>query len=88
MSLTLSLTMKMKQRQLYTGVLLLPITILLLGIMLCVRYRKYSLSDGHGLVVRCSHDSVLPPGPGQRPNQFINIRALNEWDPKVCMYCN
>ena len=51
--------------------------------LLC-RYRKYTLSDGHGLVVRCAHDAVLPPATrGQSPNQFINIKALNEWDPKV-----
>lgn len=49
-----------------------------------IRYRKYTLKDGLGLIVRCEHDSVMPPSSsGQSPDQFINIKALNEWDPKV-----
>ena len=48
------------------------------------RYRMYTLKDGSGLLVRCQHDATLPPTtPGASPDQFINIKALNEWDPKV-----
>ena len=51
--------------------------------MLC-RYRKYTLKDGLGLIVRCEHNTVLPPtSPNHSPDQFINIKSLNEWDPKV-----
>ena len=43
---------------------------------------KWHLKDGVGLVVRCEYDAVLPP-----PNKptYISIKALNEWDSKVCM---
>ena len=52
--------------------------------LLCCRYRKYSLKDGSGLIVRCQHDAVLPPSSSSSsPDQFINIKTLNEWDPKV-----
>ena len=46
----------------------------------CLRYMKWHLKDGVGLVVRCEYDAVLPP-----PNKptFISIKALNEWDSKV-----
>ena len=42
---------------------------------------KWYLKDGVGLVVRCEYDAVLPP-----PNKptYISIKALNEWDSKVC----
>lgn len=53
-------------------------------LLLTSRYRKFTLSDGHGLVVRCTHDSALPPThKGQSANQYISIKSLNEWDPKV-----
>ncbi|XP_054168042.1 eukaryotic translation initiation factor 3 subunit D-like [Oppia nitens] len=44
------------------------------------RYRKWDLGDKVELVVRCEHDGVLigPNGP-----QFINIKGLNEWDPRI-----
>ena len=36
------------------------------------------------MVVRCKYDAVMPPSePKGEPDTFINIRALNEWDPKV-----
>ena len=37
-----------------------------------------------GMVVRCKYDAVMPPSePKGEPDTFINIRVLNEWDPKV-----
>ena len=45
------------------------------------RYRKWDLGNDIKLVARCEHDAVM-----QGPNnemQFINIKALNEWDSKV-----
>ena len=48
------------------------------------RYRKYTLKDGLGLIVRCEHNTVLPPtSSNHSPDQLINIKSLNEWDPKV-----
>ena len=36
------------------------------------------------MVVKCKYDAVMPPSePKGEPDTFINIRALNEWDPKV-----
>ena len=59
-------------------------SIVTIYILFFIRYRKFTLKDGSGLVVRCKHDSVLPPtSHGQQPDQFIDIKALNEWDPKV-----
>ncbi|CAG2174227.1 unnamed protein product, partial [Oppiella nova] len=45
------------------------------------RYRKWDLGDGVELVVRCEHDSVMMGPNGEV--QFVNIKALNEWDPRV-----
>jgi translation initiation factor 3 subunit D len=45
------------------------------------RYRKYDLGDGINLVVRCEHDAVLAAPNGE--NQFLNIKTLNEFDPRV-----
>lgn len=45
------------------------------------RYRKYDLGDGVDVIVRCEHDAALLGPNGE--NQFINIKALNEWDPRV-----
>ena len=43
------------------------------------RYRKYTLKDGLGLIVRCEHNGVLPPTSlNHSPDQFINIKSLNE----------
>ena len=48
------------------------------------RYRKWDLGNDIKLVARCETDAVA-----QGPNnemQFINIKALNEWDSKVKFY--
>jgi translation initiation factor 3 subunit D len=45
------------------------------------RYRKWDLGDNVELVVRCEHDSVMIGPNGE--TQFVNIKALNEWDPRV-----
>lgn len=44
------------------------------------RYRKYDLGDNVELVVRCEHDAVTV---GPNGEQFMNIKALNEWDSRV-----
>lgn len=44
------------------------------------RYRKFELGGGIGLIVRCEHDAVMA-GPSAEV-QYINIKALNEWDPR------
>ena len=60
----------------------------LFSLSLSARYRKFYLKDGVGMVVRCEHDSALPPSdPKGEPEVFINIKALNEWDPKVSTTC-
>ncbi|XP_022249642.1 eukaryotic translation initiation factor 3 subunit D-like [Limulus polyphemus] len=48
------------------------------------RYRKWDLGDNIELVVRCEHDAVMIGPNGEE--QFINIKALNEWDPRVSFY--
>lgn len=45
------------------------------------RYRKFDLGDGVELVVRCEHDAVTIGSNGEP--QFMNIKALNEWDSRV-----
>ncbi|OQR79286.1 eukaryotic translation initiation factor 3 subunit D isoform 1 [Tropilaelaps mercedesae] len=44
------------------------------------RYRQFDLGDEIGLVVRCEHDGVMIGPNGE--TQYINIKALNEWDPR------
>lgn len=44
------------------------------------RYRKFEVGNGIGLVVRCEHDAVMT-GPNSEV-QYINLKALNEWDPR------
>jgi len=44
------------------------------------RYRRYELGNDLVLVCRCEVDAVLP-GTGSEP-QFMNIKALNEWDSR------
>jgi len=44
------------------------------------RYRKYELGNDLVLVCRCEVDAVLP-GSGGEP-QYMNIKALNEWDSR------
>lgn len=45
------------------------------------RYRKWDLDNGIVLVARCQHDAVMNATNGEL--QYINVKALNEWDPKV-----
>ena len=45
------------------------------------RYRKWDLGNNIKLVARCEHDAVAM-GPNNEM-QFLNIKALNEWDSKV-----
>ena len=45
------------------------------------RYRKWDLGNGIELVSRCEHDCVTQ-GPNKEV-QFVNVKALNEWDSKV-----
>lgn len=44
------------------------------------RYKKYSLGDDIEIVIRTEHDAVFT-GPNNQP-QFMNIRAMNEWDSR------
>ena len=44
------------------------------------RYRKWALSKDLVLVARCEHDAAFKDKAGQ--DAFMNIKTLNEWDPK------
>lgn len=44
------------------------------------RYRMWKLGDAIDLVIRTEHDAVMV-GPNNE-TQFVNIKALNEWDPR------
>ncbi|XP_014246561.1 eukaryotic translation initiation factor 3 subunit D [Cimex lectularius] len=44
------------------------------------RYRKWDLDNGVILVARCEHDAVVNSPSG---DQFLTIKALNEWDSKL-----
>eukprot|EP00898_Chlorokybus_atmophyticus_P000696 jgi/Chlat1/1627/Chrsp127S01887 len=44
------------------------------------RYRRWKLSDGNSLIVRCEIDSVVE-SKGQ--DNFMLVKALNEFDPKI-----
>ena len=48
------------------------------------RYRKFDLGNDIELIARCEHDAVAYGPNGEQ--QFINIKALNEWDPRVIKY--
>jgi len=48
------------------------------------RYRKWDLDNGIVLVARCQHDAVMHGVNGEV--QFINVKALNEWDPRVIFF--
>lgn len=48
---------------------------------LCFRYKKFSLGNDIELIVRCEHDAVMYGVNGEL--QYINIKTLNEWDPRV-----
>ncbi len=45
------------------------------------RYRKFKLGNDIDLVVRCEHDAVHYGPSGEL--QYMNIKTLNEWDPRV-----
>jgi translation initiation factor 3 subunit D len=45
------------------------------------RYRKWDLGSGVILICRCEHDAVMTGPNGE--NQYLSIKALNEWDSKV-----
>ncbi|CAH1795586.1 unnamed protein product [Owenia fusiformis] len=45
------------------------------------RYRKWKLGNDIELVCRTEHDGVMYGPNGEQ--QFLNIKALNEWDPKL-----
>jgi translation initiation factor 3 subunit D len=44
------------------------------------RYRKWDLDNGITLVARCQHDAVMHATNGEM--QYVNVKALNEWDPR------
>jgi translation initiation factor 3 subunit D len=44
------------------------------------RYKKFALGDNIEIVIRAEHDAVNV-GPNGEP-QFMNIKALNEWDSR------
>lgn len=46
------------------------------------RYRKWDLGGGVVLVARCEHDAVTT-GSSSSENQYISIKALNEWDSRL-----
>ncbi|XP_053392619.1 eukaryotic translation initiation factor 3 subunit D-like isoform X1 [Mercenaria mercenaria] len=44
------------------------------------RYKKFSLGNDIELIVRCEHDAVMYGVSGEK--QYVNIKTLNEWDPR------
>lgn len=46
------------------------------------RYRKWDLGNGINLIIRSEIDAVTT-GPNDE-KLYLNIKALNEWDSKVC----
>jgi len=46
------------------------------------RYRKWDLGNGIELICRCEHDAATYGPNGEL--QLMNIKALNEWDSRVC----
>lgn len=46
------------------------------------RYRKFDIGNDLQVIVRCEHDGYTIGTNGEK--QFLTIRALNEWDSKVC----
>ena len=45
------------------------------------RYRSWDLGNNQRIVIRCEQDCVQVGPNGEE--QFVNIKALNEWNPKV-----
>jgi len=57
--------------------------ITLLTLLLCLRrYRKWDLGSGIELICRCEHDAATHGPNGEL--HLMNIKALNEWDSRVC----
>ena len=54
---------------------------LVIGTLVVFRYRKYNLGNDINLICRCEHDAVMQGPSGEL--QFVNIKALNEWDSRV-----
>jgi len=46
------------------------------------RYRKWNLGNSIELVARTEHDAVMTGANGE--TQYINVKALNEWDHRCC----
>lgn len=44
------------------------------------RYKKFNLGNDIELIVRCEHDAVMYGVSGEK--QYVNIKTLNEWDPR------
>uniref|UniRef100_T1J6Y3 Eukaryotic translation initiation factor 3 subunit D n=1 Tax=Strigamia maritima TaxID=126957 RepID=T1J6Y3_STRMM len=44
------------------------------------KYKKWDLDNGIELIARCEHDAFMVGPNGER--QYINIKALNEWDSR------
>jgi translation initiation factor 3 subunit D len=45
------------------------------------RYRSWDLGNNQVIVIRCEQDCVQTGPNGE--DQFVNIKALNEWNPKI-----
>ncbi len=45
------------------------------------RYRSWDLGNNQIIVIRCEQDCVQIGPNGEE--QFVNIKAINEWNPKV-----
>ncbi len=50
------------------------------------RYRRWNLGNNINLIIRSELDAVTK-GPNDEI-QFLNIKALNEWDSRVCLIYN
>jgi len=46
------------------------------------RYRKFELGNDISLICRCEHDAVMHGPSGEL--QYANVKALNEWDSRLC----
>lgn len=51
-------------------------------LMLAHRYRKFTLGNGSTLVVRCSLDAIQKKK--QKKPSYLVVKALNEYDPRLC----
>jgi translation initiation factor 3 subunit D len=48
------------------------------------RYRSWDLGNNQIIVIRCEQDCVQIGPNGEE--QFVNIKAINEWNSKVLKY--